>query len=189
MYRDAADFCGGPQDLEAKILKREDIIDQLRAEITSYMVDLSRQELTLDESALIPSLIHAVNDPERIGDRSENLIELTQLRRQGTHPITDFAEKDLRELQGLLNKQFHAIYRTLENEDSTHLIVLKNRAKEIVALNAKVAERRVEGLKSGQCEVQAGVIFLDLMSNLSRIGEHLVNIEERAAEILDVTHQ
>lgn len=186
---DACDFFyGGPQDLEKKVLEREEIIDRLQEEITSYMVMLSEQNLAHDESAIIPGIIHAVNDTERIGDRSENLTELTQLRRQGKLDISEFAEKDIRALQDLLNKQFHAIYRTLETGDGLELFEVTKREEEINALNERASEGHVKRLEAGQCNVQSGVIFLDFMSNLQRISDHLVNIEERAAKIVKVTH-
>ena len=184
---DACDyFCGGPQELEKRILEREDIIDRLQSEITNYMVELSQQSLTPEESRLIPSLIHAVNDTERIGDRSENLIELTHLRRQEKLPITEFAEKDLRELQDMLNKQFHAIYETLDKNDPLPLQVVKNREVEIATYIAKISEGHVARLEAGDCQVQAGVIYLDVISNLQRIGDHLVNIEERSVKMVRV---
>ncbi len=175
-------FRGGAASLADRILEREDIIDQLQAEITAYLVELSQQPLTPGESALIPVLIHAVNDAERIGDRSENLVELTQLRRQNKLPFTETAEKDIRALQELINKQFHAIYATLEGGDIDKLQEAKERDKEIGAIVERASEDHVKRLESGECQVQSGVIFLDFVSNLERVAAHTLNIEERGVK-------
>ncbi|HPJ99623.1 MAG TPA: Na/Pi cotransporter family protein, partial [Candidatus Hydrogenedentes bacterium] len=104
-------FHGGPEELETNIMRREEMIDQLQHEITAYLVELSGKELTPAESSLIPALIHAVNDAERIGDHSENLVHLARLRRKGGCAFTEQAVSEVHQLQEMLNGQFEATYR------------------------------------------------------------------------------
>ncbi len=179
-------FHGGPAELETNILRREDLIDRLQHEITQYLVELSGKELTPAESSLIPALIHAVNDAERIGDHSENLVELTHLRRKGGHPITERAVSDLRQLQEMLNAQFEATYRTLSGVNGHALKAAEENEARINAFVQDASDAHVQRLEAGQCQVQSGVIFLDLVAHLERVGDHLSNIAERAGRITQV---
>lgn len=177
----------GPRDVEAKILAREDLIDRLQHEITAYLVELSRHNLLPAEAALIPALIHAVNDAERIGDHSENLVELTHLKESNKHKISAEAMADIRKLHDLLNDQFDATYIALVEGDPDAVDRAVAQEDEITAHVATAAEAHVRRLENKQCEVQAGVIFLDLLAHLERVGDHLLNIAERAGRIIKET--
>jgi len=179
-------FHGGPSELETNIRRRETLIDRLQEEITAYLVDLSRKELTPQESSLIPALIHAVNDTERIGDHSENLVELTHLRRNGSHPFTDYAVAHVREMQELLNVQFEITYRTLSGLNGEAVEEARINEDRINEFVKKASEEHIKRLKSGTCQVQSGVIFLDLLAHLERVGDHLTNIAERAGHFTQI---
>lgn len=180
-------FLGGPEEHARNIAAREELIDRLQSEITSYLVELSQQPLTPEESTLLPALIHAVNDAERIGDRSENLVELTQLRRQDKLPFTEYAEEDIKAFQKLINQQFHGIYATLEGGKAERPDTVKNLRKQMHELAMRAADDHVKRLEAGTCDVQSGVIFLDFISNLERVGSHIGNIEERLVKLVNAT--
>jgi len=179
-------FFGGPRDMETKLERREDVIDRLQSEITAYLVELSRMALNPPEASLIPALIHAVNDTERIGDHSMNLVELARLRRERNQEVSQDAEQDMRRFQEILNRQFEAIYRTFESPELSEVDAILKREEEITDLLSKATDAHVERLEKGQCQVQLGVIFLDYLAQLERIGDHLVNIAERAGRIIKV---
>ena len=176
-------FCGGPSSLEEKVLKREDVIDELQKEITQYLVSLSHENLLPYEAALIPALIHAVNDAERIGDHSEDLVELTQLKNSYKHRLSQKAFDDINELKALLDKQFVMVHDALLAPDDMNLDAVNTVEKEITDFVKVASEGHTERLGRGECDVQAGVIFLDVLARLERVGDHLVNIAERADKI------
>jgi phosphate:Na+ symporter len=172
--------------LETNIARREDLIDRLQEEITGYLVELSGKELTPQESSLIPALIHAVNDTERIGDHSENLVELAHLRRKGDHPFTEYALANLREMQEMLNAQFETTYRTLSGLNGKAVEESRINEDRINEFVQKASEDHVKRLEAGVCQVQSGVIYLDLLAHLERVGDHLANIAERAGHFTQV---
>lgn len=180
-------FFGGPPELEQKVLAREDLIDRLQQEITAYLVELSRTELAPEEAALIPALIHVVNDAERIGDHSENLIELTHLQRQHERDLPPEALDDIRAIQRLLNDQFETTLLALTENNPRHLQRALAIEREITETLVRISEVHVSRLESDACDVQSGVFFLDFLAHLERVGDHLMNIAERADKVLTVT--
>ncbi|MCP4645532.1 MAG: hypothetical protein GY851_34125 [bacterium] len=182
-------FHNGARDLENKIQAREDLIDRLQSEITAYLVELSRKDLTPEEATLIPALIHAVNDAERIGDHSENLLELTYLKREGKYTFSEDAVADLTELEDLLGQQFEATISSLIDGDPSQVDRVLKTEDAITELMARAADAHVKRLEHDRCSVQAGVIFLDLLAHLERVGDHLVNIAERAGRIIQITSE
>jgi len=180
-------FFKGTRELEEKILERESVIDRLQEEITAYLVELSRRDLRPSEASLIPALIHVVNDTERIGDHSENLVELGHLVRDQKRSLSPVAHRQIRDVQAVLNRQFEQIYDILASDGSEGVDEVTEREKELTRILAEAGESHVARLEQGKCEIQAGVIYLDVLAHLERVGDHLLNIAERAGTITIVT--
>jgi Na/Pi-cotransporter len=169
------------------ILAREDVIDKLQHEITSYLVELSRSNLDPDESALIPVLVHAVNDAERLGDHAEAQVELHRLLKELKLKLSEDDRKGIREFQEDLNAEFECIYKTLEEGDANSVVDAHRIHKRLKVLMKRLTDEHVRRLDQGDRNVQTGVIYLDALAHLERVGDHLVNIAERSARVLKVT--
>lgn len=184
---DACDlFCNGNEGLTERILEREQLIDRLQHDITEYLVELSRKELEPAESKLIPALIHAVNDAERLGDHAESFIELHKILKNNELALTPSALHEIREIQRNLNTQLEFLFQAFEKHDldaSNKSIFMGGKIQELVY---EFTENHVHRLDTGECSVKAGVVFLDALGHLERVSDHIVNIAERAETILNV---
>ncbi len=179
-------LCNGDRGLEQQILKREDLIDRLQKEITAYLVELSQTGLGPEPSALIPALIHAVNDAERLGDHAESLVELRRLLREGDLSFSKEEIASLREYEKQLNGLFACVYRILDGEGTEAFNEAKRIDAELKRILRVSTDLHVERLDQGHCNIQAGVIYLDAFAHLERVGSHLLNIAERAIKIARV---
>jgi len=165
-------------NLLKKVSKKEDAIDNLQSEITGYVVKISQGDLTPEESEKLPVLLHSVNDVERIGDHAENLAELAERAIEEKLPFSDTAIGELkdiyREVDSMMEDVKEAFFsqrpdcakRALAREDKINKLQLQLRGNHIRRLN----ERR--------CVPLSGVIFLDFVNNLEKIGDHLTNIAQ-----------
>lgn len=135
---------------------------------------------------MVPGLIHAVNDAERIGDHSMNLVELAELKRKYKHRLSDEAVADIRRLLDIINQQFAATCRALEQGDEGAVDRVLYKEGIITEIMTDASEAHVARLESGHCGLQAGVVFLDLLAHLERVGDHLMNIAERARMMAEV---
>ncbi len=179
-------FLDGSTDMIKKIEQREELIDRLQEEITAYLVELSGKPMSPEEARMVPGLIHAVNDAERIGDHSMNLVELAELKRKYKHRLSDEAVADIRRLLDIINQQFAATCRALEQGDEGAVDRVLYKEGIITEIMTDASEAHVARLESGHCGLQAGVVFLDLLAHLERVGDHLMNIAERARMMAEV---
>ncbi len=179
-------FLGGPSDLVGSVERREDVIDRLQKEITEYLVELSRKELMPSEAMLIPALIHAVNDAERIGDHSEDLVQLTQQSREHKLGFSEKAKGDIVRLQEMLGAQFEATHEVLMGGAEVGVTQILAREEDVNNFAREASDGHVDRLGADKCDVQSGVVFLDFLSHLERVGDHLTNIAERAGRITEV---
>jgi phosphate:Na+ symporter len=180
-------LCEGEDRLMESILAREDVIDKLQHEVTGYLVELSRSNLDPEEAALIPALVHAVNDAERLGDHAESQVELRRLLHEHSLRLVEEDRAGIRAFQEHLNSAFDAIYQILEGGDDHGLGEAHRIHERLKALMKRLTDEHVKRLDDGAGDVQAGVIYLDALAHLERMGDHLVNIAERSSRILTVT--
>ncbi len=180
-------LCEDKEGLIQSILAREDVIDKLQHEITGYLVELSRTNLDPDESALIPALVHAVNDAERLGDHAEAQVELHRLLKENSLKLSEEDRAGIREFQENLNAEFETIYQMLEQGDAASVEEAVRIHERLKTLMKRLTDDHVKRLDAGGGEVQTGVIYLDALAHLERVGDHLVNIAERSSRILVVT--
>lgn len=167
---------GGELKMIPETLLIEKTINELTHDIVAYATELGQKRLSADLSLLLNSCISGVGDIERIGDHAENLIEMVQLITDKKRSFSNKALVECEEMFGLVTQALEKSLRALESED----IAL---AQEAMALEPKIDQmehllraRHIERLNTGKCHPVAGVVFIDILSNLERVGDHAHNV-------------
>ncbi|TDT50386.1 phosphate:Na+ symporter [Fonticella tunisiensis] len=164
------------------VYDREDLVNFLEREITSYMVALSNTALSEQQHEIVTSLFHVVNDIERIGDHAENLAELAEYRMDTK---SSFSEQAITELKYMFETTKYAVdtaISALENTDYDAAKSVIEVEKKIDSLEKQLRKDHIERLNRGICNPVSGTVFLDFISNLERIGDHSNNIAQMVLE-------
>lgn len=168
------------EDEEAikQVYSHERIINTLEREITDYLVLLSGYELPDKDSKILSVTFHVINDIERVGDHAKNIVELAAEKINNNINIGKEASDELISMYKNTIQALTLALDCYEKNDS------KN-AKNIRAIEAKIdkyektfRESNIRRLNQKQCSANSSTIFLDLISNLERIGDHSTNIAE-----------
>ncbi|MBL7072169.1 MAG: Na/Pi cotransporter family protein [Candidatus Omnitrophica bacterium] len=174
-------FLGNYKSPLRTVSNLEQIVDGLQSEITQYLVELSEREIPQEESEELPVLIHSVNDIERIGDHSENIVELFERKKDEKLSFSNEANEELNDLWRELREMMSDTKDALKNRDIdkaeqvlAHEITINNLQKEL-------KNRHVNRLNEGICNLKAGLVFIDLVDNFEKIGDHLTNIAQGVA--------
>jgi len=156
----------------------EDITDNLQYEITSYIAALSEKELSGDMSTELPVLLHTVNDLERIADHAVNIVEIAERKIEQKLSFSDSAISEAQRLKEETNQMCDYIISALENNDveaaKSALVHENNINKMQIEFRCSHVQRMTEGL----CSADTGLIFIDLVDNVEKIGDHLTNIAQ-----------
>jgi len=165
-----------------KITHGEEAVDSLREAITNYLVELMQRELSIGESRKIPPLIHAINDVERIGDHAENLRDLVQQKIDNRMPFSNTAMEELKKMSEDINRMVSCSINALKlnNVDEAKLVL--EQECQINTVRDRLKGNHVRRLEQGDCNVLSGVVFLDMISNLEKIGDHLTNVAQAVIE-------
>ena len=158
----------------------EDVIDSLQFEITSYLSALSGKPLGDGISVRLPVLLHAVNDLERIGDHAVNIVEIAQRKIDQKLTFSESALAEAELLRKNADQMFDDVIKALETNDlqaARAALVIEKRLNK-----AQLDFRRshVNRMSEGVCTPETGLIFIDLVDNVEKIGDHLTNIAQAA---------
>lgn len=161
---------------------REESIDQVEESMILYMTKLSQRSLTEDQAAEVNNFFHLINDLERIGDHAENIGELAQIKIEDKIPVSDKAIEDLNFMfKRVLETARLAITAFHENDLELAKRVLEFE-DEVDELEKIYRSNHIKRLNEGLCFPGSGVIYLDILSNLERIGDHSANIAKITLE-------
>ncbi|WLR56325.1 Na/Pi cotransporter family protein [Mesobacillus subterraneus] len=156
----------------------EEAINNLDRKITDYLVDLATSSLSEHESEEHSMLMDTVRDIERIGDHFENIVELIEYQQANKVKMTNTAMEDLEVMFNLTVSTVEEALQALDqkNPDAARAVVTKE--DEIDSMERTLRKQHILRMNEGQCSGQAGIVFVDIVSNLERIGDHAVNIAE-----------
>ncbi|MEI5905830.1 Na/Pi cotransporter family protein [Bacillus spongiae] len=156
----------------------EGAINNLDKKITDYLIQLSSSSLSEVESERHSILMDTVRDIERIGDHFENIVELVEYQQTNKVKVTDQAMSDLEGMFKLTIDTVQKAITCLDQNDQSIAREVAEKEDLIDKMERKLRKQHILRLNEGLCTGQAGIVFVDIISNLERIGDHAVNIAE-----------
>ena len=159
-----------------KVEKKEDIIDRYADKLGTYMVKVTRKELNKQQNAEISKYLHTIEDFERIGDHGMNIAEAIRDLDQKKLGFTDEAKKELSSLVLAVEDMLTLTAEAFINNDLKLAYSINPFESVVDDICEKLKLNHVERLKKGNCTIEAGIAFNDLITDLERIGDHCNNV-------------
>ena len=156
----------------------EEVTDTLQYEITSYLAAISEKEISEEMSIELPVLMHTINDLERIGDHAENIVEVAERKIEHKISFSDEALGEIAELKQEAEQMCDYIITALENNDVEAAISALTKENTINKMQIEFRRSHVKRMTERTCSAYAGLIFIDLVDNVEKIGDHLTNIAQ-----------
>lgn len=165
------------KDLD-KVMENEEIINYLNHHITSYLVKLNALDITDSDSDYIARVFHAINDIERVGDHAINLAEAAQHNIGEGLKFSDPAREELNQLCGsvvtLLERSMAAFdNQSLSDNEAKGLSDLE---EHIDDLTLECQDSHIFRLNRKECNTEAGMLYLNTITDFERVGDHAINI-------------
>jgi phosphate:Na+ symporter len=164
--------------LLAKVAQTEDTIDEFQSEITSYLVALSKRQLSDEVSIELPVLLHTVNDLERVGDHAVNIVEVAQRKIEQGIRFSDSARNEGEKLKAEIDQMFECISAALRENDTDAARRALANEENLNRMQIDFRRSHVQRMTDGKCSPQAGLMFIDLVDNIEKVGDHLTNIAQ-----------
>lgn len=156
----------------------EDAINNLDKKITDYLIQVSSHSMSDQDTKVHHTLMNVIRDFERIGDHMENLMELVEVQISNKVMFSDEAVADLEEMYELTLTTLRQAIVALETDDMEEAKSVREKEEKIDKMERDLRKKHIIRINGNQCTGQAGMIYVDMVSNLERIGDHAVNIAD-----------
>ena len=165
----------------AKWRKVENHLDDMQREILAYLTRIYQGDVSESEAKEISSLMRMTNNIERIGDSVENIAQTIEDMIEGNLSFTDMAMTDL---YALVDKvvEFMDLNTTAMRQRPANFMIQADKLENAIdAMREKFRDDHVQRLRSCECGIDQGLLYVSLLTNLEKIGDYLFNIAEAVA--------
>ena len=169
--------------LSESITASEAKVDFLEKEITKYLATVMRQKASVRQSGEIAGILNAVGDVERIGDHCESLQLLAQRRYDMGLRMSENAINEIGEI-GEEAAEFLELLQENLNSQSYDLMEQANAIENSIdTMRTEMRQEHIRRLREGACNVDTGLIFIDMLTSFEKIGDHAYNVAEMLAGV------
>ena len=165
---------------DAKKLERlnetEVALDKLEGLLDNYLVKLTDRALTAEESTRVSELLPTLSDFERIGDYAVNVSESAVVLHDRNITFSPQARAELERLTAAVGETLDKTIACYQSRQRTLAVQVEPLEEVVDLIAATLKNRHVERLKAGECTIELGTQFLELLINLERMSDHCSNV-------------
>lgn len=159
-----------------KAYKIEESMDQYAELISNYLLKINKLPLTEQQNLVVSDLFYTVSNFERIGDHCDNITELVDNLIKSD---LTFSDKAMKGITRVFDKTEEAVRKAVEaraTESAEAIDIVERNEAFIDDMEIELRKQHIKRLGKQLCNANAGVIFLDMLTNLERISDHCLNI-------------
>ncbi|MBQ3046872.1 MAG: Na/Pi cotransporter family protein [Clostridia bacterium] len=166
----------GSEEKVELMKENEDILNHLNKNITAFLTKLMSKDLSEQDDKKIGSYYHVVSDLERVGDYAENIMEYAMRLKEEDVKMSEDARGELNQVREMINNLYEKVIKAFDDRDLSILDEIEEIEESIDNISVELEHRHIERVKAGSCNAQLGSVFLQTVSNLERVGDHITNV-------------
>jgi phosphate:Na+ symporter len=179
MLRRSWEYFGtGEESLYNRIVQEEQLVDLLQKEITDFLTTLSQQSISAKSSKEIADMLHIAADLERVADHAENLAKLTCRMQKNKVEFTGEATHEIQDIYTTTQEFLSLVASNMMSRNGDILPQARTYEEKVNQLEDDLRDQHIRRLQEGTCQVESGLIYIDMLTNLEKIGDHSFNIAE-----------
>ena len=160
-------------DYKSKVFEIIDNVEEYNKNIITYMVKISSKEISLHDEKKISNLHSIINDFIREAEIADNVVKHTRTMIDKDIVFSDEVVQSLYEIKDLLARQFENVERVMIKKDHSVLDYVDKIEDRIDTMRIDLTNGHIKRLEEGKCQPQSSGVFINLISNLERAGDHL----------------
>ncbi len=162
-----------------EIDNREEYIDYLNKEISYYISHLMTLDMSEKDAVTMSALFKITGNIERMGDHAVNIAGYAGILEDKKLSLSDKARDEVAQMEKTITEACNSMVKA--KTSSVHIKMAQVEQK-IDDLTDVYREHQLERLKAGVCSGDACVIYSEMLTDFERLGDHMLNIAEAAAE-------
>lgn len=169
--------------LAVEVEQGEEEIDRCEDGLGTYLVRLSRQQLTVEDSHTVSTLLHTIGDFERVGDHAVNLLASAREVHDKKLAFSEKAKQELGVLEAAVQELMDRTVSAYEAKDLGGAACVEPLEQVVDELVREIKARHVLRLRSGECTIEMGFVLSDLLNNYERVADHCSNVAVALIEV------
>lgn len=163
-------------EIAEKVRKAEKLADKYEDTLGTFLAKLSTHATSDSDSRLSATLLKVIGDFERISDHAVNILESAEELKEKNIDLTADAEKELKHIINAVEEILQLSYNAFVNNDYETAIMVEPLEQVIDELKEYLRDCHIRRLQRGECTIEAGFVWSDLLTNLERTSDHCSNI-------------
>lgn len=163
--------------------KLEDTIDLFDKRIHDYLINLTIENVTPEESFCISRYLDTIKDYERIGDHCSNIMVFFIDRHKRELSLSLDSVQDLHQMFDAVKLMIDNSTEALSEWNVDKAQVVEDNEKKVDSMNDVFHERHNHRVTTGACSYDNSDYYIELLSNLERIGDHCKNVADTVLHI------
>ncbi len=159
-----------------EIKREEQKTDDMEEEIIAFCSQLSRAGTSIEVGSRVATFLEIANDVERIGDHCMNLVLLAERRWEKKFSFSAETQSQLDEMMVSVGDFLVATEKSLGENGEESLAEVKLLENKINKLRNQSRKSHAARMQEGEVSVREGLIFLDMMTNMEKIGDYCYNV-------------
>ena len=173
------------EELAAEVRELEEKTDHYEDILSTYLVKLSALKISPADSSQAAMLLKAIGDLERVGDHALNLVEAAEELHTKELNFSDTAKAELAVLIAAVEEIVEMSISAFWHNDLQKAYRVEPLEQVIDDLKEALRVRHIQRLQQGNCSIETGFVWSDLLNGLERTGDHCSNI---AGIVVDRAH-
>jgi len=176
---------GYSPELAASVREKEEKTDHYEDILGTYLVKLSIRQISEADSREAAKLLKIIGDFERISDHAVSLLLSAEEMRDKKLKFTDAAASELALISSAVTEILDLSLYAFLNDDMSSSSSVEPLKQVISHLKEEMRTRHILRMQQGECSINAGFIWSDLLTDLGRTSDHCSNI---AGCVVDIAH-
>ncbi len=174
---------------DEKIKSNEKLIDNFEDELETYLVRISTMDLSVGDSMRLSKLSHAIGNFERIGDYGVNILKTKRKMHKDKIHFSDDANKELDVMARAVKEIVENSTNAFINDDVELARTIEPLEQVINNLKAELRAKHSRRMEEGECSVENGMLFFDIVNSFERIADHCSNLAVCIIELSQGSYQ
>lgn len=154
----------------------ENLSDKYEDKLGTYLVRLSNNKLSENESHQIARLLHSIGDFERIGDHALNICQLAEEMHTKNISFSNEGKKEIGIISDAVKETVNITIDSFLNDDARNAAHVEPLEQVVDKLKKQLKALHISRLQNNECTIELGFIFTDLLANFERVSDHCSNI-------------
>lgn len=176
-------FMARDTSLAEDINAENEDITLISKQITDYLIKVSGTNVSVHDDQKISIMYHAIGDMLRISEISDNFVKYTRSYVEKGLKFSDSVLKDLTTMYGKLVEMYKLAIEIFDTFDKTRFDDLESIENMVDGMRRSLIDGHIKRLNDGSCPPESSAVFINLVSNLERVGDHITFIAHTVEEL------